>query len=927
MNSSRSHLSVLGLLIAVLVAVFFVGFYNPVRLGLDLQGGLEVVLQASPSKAKKITPDQLSKSVDIIRNRVDSLGVSEPEIRVQGNNQIAVELAGEKNPDRAVGIIGKTAALRFYDFQAHVVGNKAYRSSYDILKKNEKRALASIATAQKRLDAAQKQVNKASGGAKESARRRLQQAAFDESWYLFDRSKAEVAGPAASRDLLLGTPEYDGKLPKGYQAIPVPQGEVLLHGAPDRIPMAIDEKPKGKFDSKKGVYLLMEDKPGLTGSDVRSAAGVADQGGWVTSIQFSGKGGKKFGNVTEEIARSGALKGFNQSFAIVLDDEIKSVPTIDYKQYPRGIKGTQAQISGLASRQEATDLALVLNTGSLPVKFDVLSTTAVSATLGEQSLRQGLLAGAAGLLVVMLYLIIFYRFLGLIADIALIVYAFIFYGIIVGLPITMTLPGIAGMILTIAVAADANIIIFERVREEYRAGRTVAASIAAGYSKGLRTIIDANVVTLITALVLIVVATGSVRGFALLLMIGTLLSMFTAVAATFALLGFISRISAFQKPFIIGGSRKPSRFHIRWMNYRTVMIGFTIAIILASGVTIATKGLNLGIDFRGGTKFDVAFTSKATSEQVRSALVGVKPRYANATIQQTTQPKGSSGTANAKSEFAIRIEKLPGASAADRTRSQQDIISAFDKKFGLASKPSVQTIGASFGQQLMSGAVVAIIVSLFLEVVYLTFRFDFKYAIPVIVALAHDLIVATGAYALTGREFKSTTVAALLTILGYSLYDTIIVFDRVRENISILRKSSFRNIIDVSLNEVITRSINTTLVVLGPISALYFFGGETLRDFAYALLIGIFAGAYSSLIVASPILCWLKEREPAWARRVAISGRSSAAATTNGIPAVSGNIDASDSTPDEGMADSVGAVPSAVHNTADKRSRAKRKRD
>jgi SecD/SecF fusion protein len=868
MNRSRSHQYVLLLLAAVLAAVFAVGYNNPVRLGLDLQGGLEVVLKATPAKGSRITSEQMTQSVDIIRERVDSLGVSEPEIRVQGSDQIAVELAGERDPDRAVNIIGKTAELRFYDFQELLVGSKAYRSPYDILRKHEDRARREITAAQSKLDAAEKALKAAPASRRDAAQKKVEGAAFSESWYLFNGSRGMVSGPSPSVKQLLDTPEYKGVMPEGYVAIPSPPGEVLLRGKTNSLPVALDEaKPKGQWDAKTGIFILMKDDPALTGQHIRSAAAESGQGGWVTSIQFTGKGGDLFGDVTEQIARSGALKGFEQSFAIVLDDEIKSVPTIDYKQYPRGIQGNAAQITGLESREEASDLALVLNSGSLPVRFEVLSTTAVSATLGEQSLRQGLLAGGAGLLVVMVYLIVFYRFLGVIADLALLIYAFIFYGIMVWIPITMTLPGIAGMILTIAVAADANIIIFERVREEYRAGRTVAASIAAGYSKGLRTIIDANAVTLIAAIVLIVVATGSVRGFALLLMVGTLLSMFTAVAATFALLGIIGRLGLFQNPRVIGGSRKARRFNIPWMRYRNVMLGFAATMMVACALLISTQGLNLGIDFKGGTKFEVAFRSDASPEDVRTTLAQVSDRYTNATIQETEQPAGSSEVANAKSQFSIRVEKLPGDNAKERTKAQQDITTALDEEFGLASKPNVQTIGASFGKQLLNGAIVAIILTLILEVIYLTFRFDFKYSIPVLVAIAHDMAIAIGAYALTGREFKSTTVAALLTILGYSLYDTIIVFDRIRENIGVLRKSTFRRIVDVSLNEVLTRSINTSLVVIGPISALYFFGGETLRDFAYALLVGIIAGAYSSLVVASPLLCWMKEREPVWARR------------------------------------------------------------
>ncbi|MCW2924315.1 MAG: protein-export rane protein SecD, partial [Thermoleophilia bacterium] len=750
----------------------------------------------------------------------------------------------------------------------------------------------------------------------------------------------EVAGPAVSKKRLLeqardalgalsekdrpigaedildgGTP----KLPKGWESLEVPDGEVLVHGPPEQVDgQGITLQQGGKFDRNLGAYVLLEDKPGLTGERVKSATAEAGQGGWVTSIIFDRKGGRQFGDVTEQIARDGAIKGVSQRFAIILDDEIQSIPQIDYKKYPSGIKGGQAQISGLADRKEASDLALVLNTGALPVRFEIISKTQVSATLGEQSLRQGLLAGAAGLVIVMVYLILFYRVLGLIADLALLAFALIFYGIVVALPVTMTLPGIAGAILTIGVAADANIIIFERIREEYRAGRNVVQAIHAGYRKGFSTILDASAVTLITAVLLFVIAIGTVRGFAALLLIGTSLSIFTAVAFTYAMLGVLSRIKMFQKAWVIGGSRKRSttRFHIPWMRYRTFFLVLTACIIVGASTIVAVRGLNLGVDFSSGTRFDIQLDQKVSAEKVRSTLKAVDPAYGDATIQEThpavgqDQPKGSA--------FSVTVEKLKGGTAgtdgtksereqARQTSAENNVRNALDRKYGVGANGfNSQTIGPSFGKQVLELAVIAVVVSLLLEIAYIAWRFEWLYAIPVLVSLVHDMALAAGAYALTGFEFKSTTVAALLTILGYSLYDTVIVFDRIRENVRVLRKSSFQRIATTSLNEVLTRSLNTSFVVLLPTAALYFFGGETLQDFAFALLVGVTAGVFSSITVATPLLCYLKEREPAWRKRLEAEQAADAGRATT--PVASSNGAGSDDGTTVSTTDSRGAA-------------------
>lgn len=902
-QGSRTYLAVLAIVVGVLVASFAAGYYNAVRLGLDLQGGLEVVLKATPTDGEDLTSEQLNQSVEVIRDRVDGLGVSEPEIRTQGSDQIVVSLPGVQDPDQAVAVVGSTAQLRFFEWERYVVDGKAFRSAYEALRTSQDRAEKSFEKDPK-------------------ATRQL---------YVFDNKQNLIAGPAVTQERLVeqavdlvGAQEEskrptgwealveDSKLPKDWKVLEVPAGELLVHGPPEQIvggsgSGAVTLQEGGRFDRTTGAFVLIEDKPGLTGERVRSATAEAGQGGWVTSILFDGKGGDQFGEVTERIAKDGALNGSPRRFAIILDDEIKSIPQIDYRQYPTGIKGGQAQISGLDDRDEAANLALVLNTGALPVRFEVISKTQVSATLGDESLKQGLQAGAAGLVIVMLYLVLFYRVLGLLADFALLAFALIFYAIIVLLPVTMTLPGIAGMILTIGVAADANIIIFERIREEYRAGRSVVQSIRAGYRKGFSTIVDASAVTLITALLLIVVSIGTVRGFAVLLGIGTLLSIITAVAFTYAVLGVLSAIPFFQKPWVIGGSRKrtTTRFHVPWMKYRGRFLTSMTIVMFISLAIIAVQGLNLGVDFKSGTRFDVRLDEKASAEDVRAALVAVDADYSNATIQET---QDTTGTSKAKSSFSITVEELLGGregtsgSETEREQARQEsaqrtIEQKFDREFGLAEDPTIQTIGPSFGKQVLNLAIIAVVLSLILEVLYIWWRFEALYAIPILVAIVHDMAIAVAAYSVTGREFKATTVAALLTILGYSLYDTIIVFDRIRENVHVLRRSSFQRITTVSLNEVMTRSLNTSFVVLLPTAALFVFGGETLKDFAFALLVGVLAGVFSSISVASPLLCWLKERQPAWQKRLAAEQAADAARANGEITAGGNDVERLDGDP------------------------------
>jgi SecD/SecF fusion protein len=574
-------------------------------------------------------------------------------------------------------------------------------------------------------------------------------------------------------------------------------------------------------------------------------------------MHFTGSGGKEFQSVTGEEWSRGKLHDAPQHFAIVLDREIKSAPQIDYKDpsLADGIGGGNARITGLGSGNEAKNLALVLQTGALPVSFTIAERTDVSATLGKDSLDQAKRAALFGLLVVALFLLLLYRFLGLVAVIGLAIYAAFLYAAILVFNVTLTLPGFAGLILTIGVAADANVVVFERIKEEVRAGKSVRAAVNAGYAKGFHTILDANAVTAITAMVLFAVASAGVKGFALMLLIGTVISLVTAVAATRAMLGLLAGFRWFDNPRFMGahGQQSARWLQIDFMRRRYLWFAVSGAIVVISAASLATKGLNLGIDFKGGTQVTFRTHQAQPIGDVRSEVA--KIGKAGSQVQGRGKAIGGDKYTN----WQIRMRSLTRSEQSKLTSDLQDRLGAFGE--------GVKNVSASFGRQIARSAVMAIIFSLFLVVLYIAVRFDVKFAVPVILAMIHDVLICVGVYSLTGREVSTSTVAAILTVLGYSIYDTIIIFDRIRENIGIMRRHSFATIANTSLWETIRRSLATTFITLLPVASLLVFGGATLKDFAFALLVGILSGAYSSIFIAAPLLTIWKEREAEYAHR------------------------------------------------------------
>jgi SecD/SecF fusion protein len=870
----RNYLILMGLIIAAVIgAVMMIVPGSPAhkkaRLGLDLQGGLEVVLKAVPPKGHKITSDDLDRSVSIMRNRIDKLGVSEPEIRKQGSDQIVIQLAGVHDPKKAAELIGKTAQLELFDLEADLTGPSisaqgfpvASTKLYDLLGGQQSRAKQGTPT----------------------------------GFYVFDKNKRLVAGPVQTRAQAVqdlnslikaakkpATPGGPAPLkrstnPKDYKIFAAPAGVVVVTcGSSAVVCPGVNESPPTRT-----YYYLMRYQPDnkttpipeMTGGDLKLSGTRQDFDPQTSQpevlLAFTGKGRKRFHEITKAEAVRGRTayarfgngqdpNNFNQHFAIVLDRDLKSFPSIDFNEFPGGIDPVNgARITGIRSVGEAKDLALVLQTGALPVEFKQIERTDVSATLGKDSLKQAKKAALIGLLVVALFLLVFYRFLGLIAVAGLAIYAALLYAAILLLNVTLTLPGFAGLILTIGVAADANVVIFERIKEEVRSGRSIRQAIAAGYQRGFHTIVDANVVTCITAFVLFAAATAQVKGFALMLLLGTVISLVTAVAATRAMLGLLAGFRWFDNPRFMGATGQTiadwQRIDVCGTKRRRIWLSAATVAIVLSVVIIAVKGLNLGIDFKGGTQVTFKTATPTALSKVRDEMGKIGKSDA------IVQGRGASAGGDRYTSFQIRTKSL--------TAAQQDKLQTVLTDDLGASSTGVKNVSSSFSRQIARGAIFSVLVSFFLIAIYISFRFQWRFAIPILRTLFNDILITLGVYALSGREVTTATVAAVLTVLGYSIYDTIIVFDRIRENMPLMSRAKFATIANVSLWETMRRSLATTFITLLPVGSLLLFGGATLKDFAFALFIGIGLGAISTFFVATPFLTVLMERSPEFRRR------------------------------------------------------------
>jgi len=877
MGTRRSHILVLLFVIGLVAVSGLVIASKETKLGLDLQGGLELVYQGQATgTTTEVSGEDIENSISIIEQRINKLGVSEPEVARLGTDQITVSLPGVTDANRAAEQVGSTAQLYYYDWEPNLIGPEKAIGGSPGREPPEGPRKAS----EKRWEEAGRNVTSQDNkqliyaGAYPTAYDAAQLASEQEPvedctecsvakprYYLFEKAEPHelIAGPELAKKDLYVSPTGK-KRPKNGIVVEVPAGTILVSEYPT------DEEGKLDETADPGWFAL-KDKPALSGNDITNPEqSYGPNNEPIVTFEFTGGGREAFQEVTRQIAQRGQASaigpvsaeeaGFlSGHFAVVLDNEVKTRPIINFAENPDGIDGrTGAQISGgFSSVQDAQDLATTLQIGALPINLKLISETQVSATLGSQALHDGIKAAVIGLSLVILFLLLYYRFLGLIASIALGAYGVIFFALIKLIPITLTLPGIAGLVLTIGVAADSNIVIFERIKEEVRAGRSMTSAIAAGYKRGISTIVDANVVTLLTAFILFVLATSGVKGFAFTLGVGTIVSLLTAVVFTQALLGSMSRSRLLRSPAALGAGGEGKRWHFDFMGASRWFFSISGVILLIGAFSLATKQLNFGIDFESGTRITVALQQPTDEEGVRGTLdaAGIDGE----SVQQVDDPNFGSNV------FQIESHQLePG--------EVRDAESALGAEYGIVANGFDSTsVGPTFGEQVASSALKALIFSLLVICGYVALRFDPKFAVPVLIAIFHDILITAGVYSLTGKEVSSGTVAAFLTILGYSIYDTIIVFDRIRENVPRMPRAAFSQIVNRSMSEVLTRSLATSFSTLLGVMSLLIFGGATLQDFAFAMLVGIASGTYSSIFIASPVLTAWKEREPGFVRR------------------------------------------------------------
>src|SRR5215813_12137374 len=623
MSERRRYSIVLLVVLALIGGSLAVVLTKPTKLGLDLQGGVQLVYHAEPTaQQKKVDADAMQRSIDLMQQRVNQFGVSESEINQAGEDQIEVGLPGVKDADRAAQQVGSTAQLFFYDWENNLLDDKC-KTTPDVNANTRQPTLGLYAA----VKAASKCTSVGVGpdGPTNPSDQKFDggpsQAAAKPRYYAFNK---KTHAPYANGQTFDSQKEAEDALNPAQKAnvevIEVPAGVLVLR----------DQKADAK-SAPPDRWWILRDRPGLSGADIKNPEQGFDQSvnnEPNVTFNFTSKGRKAFHAITRTVAQRGADNALGQDpvstsqhFAIALDNELVSAPYINWRENSDGIDGlTGAEISGSFTIQSAQDLAKILKIGALPLKLSLVSRSQVSATLGKQALDQGLKAGIAGFIVVALFLIVFYRVLGLVATVALGIYALYFYAIVKLIPITMTLPGIAGLILTLGVAADANIVVFERVKEEIRAGRSVSTAIVTGYRKGLTAIADANIVTFLVAFILFIIATAGVQGFAFTLGLGVIVSLFTAVLATQAILYSLRNTAIIRHKSALGAGEQRFKWRFDYMGKAKYFFSLSGIILLIGALAISGKGINFGIDFDGGTRITAPLAKAATVESVRNTL-------------------------------------------------------------------------------------------------------------------------------------------------------------------------------------------------------------------------------------------------------------------------------------------------------------------
>jgi SecD/SecF fusion protein len=583
---------------------------------------------------------------------------------------------------------------------------------------------------------------------------------------------------------------------------------------------------------------------GITGAYLLDAkASYSQKGEPEVQIKFNDQGTTIFAQLTQQ--------NVGKMLYTVLDNQIVFAGNVK-----EAIPSGEAVLTGSFSIDEATTIAQLLRGGALPVKLVIVEERTVAPTLGEAAVRASIIAGIVAMILVVLFMILNYRFLGFLADISLILYVVLVVALLKLFGATLTLPGIAGVVISLGMAVDANILIFERIRDEIRAGKTMRGAIASGFAKAVRTVIDSNATTLIATLALYWFGTGPVRGFAITLTLGILVSLFTAIFVTRTFVDIVGNsslgknlplLNLHEKAFVLF---RVGKFDFMgkaklWLTISLVLIVIGLAVV---GINWAVRPqhlpLNMGVDFTGGSRLEY---STEASDPLNTAQL--RPALENQGLKEVQiQPVN-------ETDVVLRTQEL----TADQTTQ---LTNSLKQTFPTIRLVAADYVGPIIGQDLQLNALYAVLISLVGIVIYLSIRFQLRFGVATIVALVHDLLIVIGFFAITFIEVNSPLVAVLLTVVGYSVMDTVVVLDRIRENTRFRKRETLKELINRSIQQTFNRSMNTTLTTLLAVIALVIFTSSAIADFSWGLLIGVFTGAYSSVFIATPIIyLWLNRSE------------------------------------------------------------------
>jgi len=611
---------------------------------------------------------------------------------------------------------------------------------------------------------------------------------------------------------------------------------LLANSLPDNTSIYFEKLIDKQTGIEQSRPILLENKVLMTGDMVKNAQ-VRIGGNFnepYVSIDMTSRGGKTFATLTENHV--------GRRMAIVLDGVVKSAPVIREK-----ILGGSAQISGSFTHEEASDLAIVLRVGALPAPVDVIQNMTVGSSLGQDSINKGLTSGIFGALMVLGFMIIYYRLSGVIANFALALnILFLFSGLAI-LNATLTLPGIAGIVLSIGMAVDANVLIFERMREEYGIGKSVRSSVDGGFGKALWTIVDSQVTTLITAMALFLFGTGPIKGFAVTLSLGIIFNLFTALFCSRMIFDALTARQAIKKLSFLQFAKQTNIDFMKIKNITFSVSGVLVLMGLIAFFQIARGSANLGVDFSGGSLLQYQAEQGFTMAEVRDAFN--RNDMTGVNLQEVEN----------ENRLIVKVKKSE-AVVANLSEQVDQILNKElgEKGFSIESQSE---IGSSVSAVLRNKAIQAILISLAGVIVYLAFRFDISFGVSAAIATFHDVLVVLGICWLLNVEITLLIVTALLTLAGYSLNDSVVVFDRIRENMRKTERFKLTSsIINTSVNQVIGRTIVTSLTSAMVLLALFLFGGSVIHDFSFALLIGVLVGTYSSVFIASPLLTFWKRK-------------------------------------------------------------------